>query len=265
MAEERTVFDRLDKIESDNETSKKMLEDILNEIKNEKNGNHKLEKRIEPKQNDQEIFLQFLRGSKKYRRFFGSYNEFNREKGFAIFSIIVSLIIGLVATVVSSISFRMYSTFTFFENAWMVCCIFYLIYDVKAKQLYDAEAMASNSSKKYLRDEIGMPVPVKEKLMFRIFKWCAIFSPMCNIVAVWVGLGKSLNVPLTIIEAFYLLSVFAILFTNMIFYDDYSIIWVEGKSFLSGEYVTLVRLPASKSWMLESDFKKKFPVMFNLE
>jgi len=156
----------------------------------------------------------------------------------------------------------MYSTFTFFENVWMVFGIIYLVYACKAQLIYEVNALASNSSYKYETDKLGMKFPRKEKIIFRIFKWLAIISAPCNIICIWAGLGKSNQILATVMEIAFLGAIIFAFFMNLNLYAQYSIIWVEGHNLTTKEKVVLVLPPGAKQLMPEEEFKKKMPFFY---
>ena len=264
MDDERSVIDRLDSIEATNESTKKMVAqilDILSEDEPEESIQQQPQQR-QPQPSNQDILQTFLKQSKKSWRWFGNKAEFEKRKRLAVVSLIVLLAIGLITSIVSTICFKMYSTFTFFENAWMVFGIIYLVYAVNAKQIYEVNELAANSSTKYLTDNLGMKFPRKEKVVFRIFKWLAIISVICNIICIWGGMGKTLQAFATIMEVLFLAAIIFAFFMNLNLFAQYSIIWVEGHNLTTKVKVVLVLPPGAKELMTEEEFKKKMPFVY---
>jgi len=204
-------------------------------------------------------FEQFVKQANKSWRWFGSSSEFRKWKILAICSLLILLIIGLITTIVSTSCFGMYSTFTFFENAWMVFDIIYLVYAAKAQYIYEIDELAIYSSSKYDVDKVGMKFPSKEKAVFRVFKWLAIISTVCNIIAIWAGMGKNNQAGATIMEILFLASIIFAYLINLNLFAQYSIIWVEGHNLTTKERVVIVALPNVNKLMTEEEFKKKMP------
>lgn len=279
MAEEKSLFERLDDISagqsvilseitgvktqvSDNDSKIAELEQEIQKLKSRPvTSQIKSSVSAQPK-NDTEILQTFLKQSKKSWRWFGSKAEFNKWKALAIVSLIILLVVGLITSIVSAICFKMYSTFTFFENAWMICGIIYLVYATKTQLTYEVNALASNSPAKYQKDNVGMLFPLKDKLVFRVFKWLAIISPICNIICVWNGIGKGNQVFATVMEILFLAAVIFAYFMNLNLYAQYSIIWVEGHNLTTKERVVLVLDPAENQLMPEEEFRKKMPFFY---
>lgn len=278
MAEERNLFGMIDEISanqaeilgeitgvkthvSDTDVKIAALEQEISKLKNQPTVQPRPVNAV-PQKSDQEILQTFLKQSKKSWRWFGTNAEFNKCRNLAIISSIILLIVGLAASIVSTICFEMYSTFTFFENVWMVFGVFYLIYALKATPIYEVNDLASNSSTKYNIDKLGMRFPKKEKVVFRIFKWFAIISVVCNIICVWAGMGKNNQVFATIMEVLFLAAIIFAFFMNLNLFAQYSIIWVEGHNLTTKERVVLVLPPGAKELMPEEVFKKKMPIFY---
>lgn len=267
MAEEKSVFERLDDISAGQSAILGEITGVKTQVTDTDNRITELEaelKRLKSaptvtvtRQNDQEILQTFLKKAKKSWRWFGTLLEFKKIKKLATVSLIILLAIGLITTIVSSVCFQMYSTFTLFENAWMICGIVYLVYAIKSQYIYEVNALVANSPSNYEKDKLGMAFPKKEKVVFKIFKWLAIISVVCNIICIWAGMGKGIKVIATIMEVLFLGTIIFAYFMNLNLYAQYSIIWVEGHNLTTNEKVVLVLPPGAKQLMLEEDFKKK--------
>ena len=280
MGEERSLFDRLDDIaatqadildevvgiksqtsSTDNRISE--LEAEINRLKN--NPQQKPQPVNKPQQistsNELTPFQLFLKRARKSWRWFGSRSEFKRQKNLAIISLIILLVVGLITTIVSSICFKMYSTFTFFENVWMVFAIISLVYAIRAQYKYEVHALASNSPEKYRRDKLDMMLPVKQKAVFVVFRWLAIISVVCNVICIWT-LGKDTKAFATIMEVLMLGAIIFALLMNSNLFAQYSIIYIDGHNLETNEKVVLVLLPGAKELMLESEAKEKMPLLF---
>ena len=279
MSEEKSLFEKLDDVSAEQSV-------ILNEITGVKTQATNTDSRITELEKEVKILktasvtqetrssaitrktstvgtLQsFFKQSKKSWRWFGTKKEFNRWKILAIISLVVLLVVGLITSVISTICFQIYSTFTFFENAWMVCGVIYLVYVIKSKLTYEVNALASNSPTKYEKDSLGMMFPKKDKLVFRIFKWLAIISTVCNIICIWLGIGKNNQAVATVMEILFLIAIIFAFFINCNLYAQYSIIWIEGHNITTKEKVVLVLPPGAKQFMPEQEFKKKMPVFY---
>lgn len=280
MSDERNLFGMLDDISANQAELLNEITGVKTQVSDSDDRITELKKEIQnlkrqsaqpktvapnatqPKPTQNDILQTFLKQSKKSWRWFGTKSEFSKWKTLAIISLLISLIVGLATSIISTICFKMYSTFTFFENVWMVFGIIYLVYACKAQLIYEVNALASNSSYKYETDKLGMKFPRKEKIIFRIFKWLAIISAPCNIICIWAGLGKSNQILATVMEIAFLGAIIFAFFMNLNLYAQYSIIWVEGHNLTTKEKVVLVLPPGAKQLMPEEEFKKKMPFFY---
>lgn len=238
------------------------LEQEIQKLKTTPVESHsKIYANTQPKK-DNEILQIFLKQSKKSWRWFGSKSKFNKQKKLSIISFIALLILGLISSIVSSFCFQTYSTFTLFENIWLIFGIIYLTYACNTQLIYEVNNLASNSSTKYVKDVLGMMFPRKEKAVFKIFRWLAIISVIANIFAIWTGIGKTIQISATVFEILFLVAIIFSYFANLNLFSHYSIIWVEGRNLTTKEKVVLVLPPGAKQLMPEEEFKKKMPFIY---
>ena len=212
-------------------------------------------------QSDKEILHQFLKQSKKSWRWFGNKKEFKKSKNLAVLSIVFLFIIGLITTIVSSICFELYSTFTLFENIWLIFGIVYLCYIIKAQLKYEVKTMASSSSYKYEEDDVGMLFPRKEKVVFRVFKWFALISTILNIICIWT-VGKKVKGVATLMEVLFLITIILAWVAISFFHAQYSIVYVDGFALTTKEKVTLVFDPVLKQLVPEEEYKNKMQPLY---
>lgn len=249
-------------IVSDTDSKISKLEKEIQELKNRPTVQHRPVINA-PQRSKKEILQMFLKQAKKSWMWFGNRAEFKKWKTLAIVSLIILLIMGFTTTIVSSICFKLYSAFTLFENAWMVFGIIYLVYASKTQRIYEVNSLVANSSTKYEKDNLGMVFAKKEKVVFVIFRWLAIISIICNIIVIWIGLGQTIQVFATIMEALYLGAIIFAYFMNLNLFAQYSIIYIEGNNLTTKERVVLVLPPGAKELMPEEDFKKKMPFFYD--
>ena len=153
MADERNLLGMIDEISanqaeilgeitgvkthvSDTDVKIAALEQEISKLKNQPTVQPRPVNAV-PQKSDQEILQTFLKQSKKSWRWFGTKGEFTKWKTLAIISLLILLIVGLVTSIVSTVCFKMYSTFTFFENVWMIFGIIYLVYASKTQLTYE--------------------------------------------------------------------------------------------------------------------------------
>ena len=255
MDDNRSVFERLDNIEAQNA-------EIIRLFSASSNIQQPVQQTVVNQPSDQEILQQFLRQSKKSWMWLGKSAEFKKQKNLSIISLLILLIVGIVTTIVSTICFQLYSTFTLFENIWLVFGIIYLTYSANAQRIYEVNELKNHSSISYTKDKLGMMFPRKEKLAFRIFKWLAIISVVCNIICIWAGMGKSNQIIATVLEILFLGAIIFSRIMNVFLFSQYSIIYVEGHNLTTKERVVLVLPPGAKQLMPEEEFRAKMPYFY---
>ena len=210
---------------------------------------------------EKEVMHWFFRNSKKSWRWMGNQKEFSKARSLSIFAQILLLVLGLVSSVITSISAKLYTTFTFFENIWLIFGILLLAYAVKSRLRYDSHSLAKNTNYKYKQDQFGLWNPGKEKIIFRVFKWIGLISVVCNIIFIWVK-ASNISWLATIFEVLFLGAIVLSFFMNVSLFAQYSIVYLEGKNMQGTEEITLVWDPLIKQFLTEEEYKAKVPFLF---
>ena len=213
------------------------------------------------KKSEKEVMHWFFRTSKKSWRWFGNQFELNKSKSLAIFSHVLLLFLGLLTTIVTSISTKTYSIFTLFENIWLIFGILLLVYAVKAKLTYESGDLAKNTNYKYEQDQFGLWNPGKEKAVFKVFRWLGIIAVIGNIIYIW-NQFSNISWLATILEVLFLGSIIFSFFMNVSLFAQYTIIYLEGKNMSGTEYIKLVWDPMIKQFLVEEEYKKKMPFLY---
>ena len=220
-----------------------------------------VQKPVANKPNEKEVMHWFFRTSRKSWRWFGNQQELNKSKSLAILSHVLLLVLGLVSTIVTSISAKIYTTFTFFENVWLIFGIILLVYAIKAKLKYESGELAKNTNYKYKQDQFGLWNPGKERVVFKIFRWIGIISVIANIIYIWMK-ASNISWLATILEVLFLGAIVFSFFMNVALFAQYTIIYLEGKNMQGTENVTLVWDPIFEKLITEEEYKKKMPFLF---
>ncbi len=267
MANNDTIFGKLDQIlenqsammdsfSNANNNNEKIaqLEEEIKKLKSESQTNNLTKSNSDPRA----AFRKFLKSAKKSLRWFGSESSFNRTKFAAVILSLFTMIAIVVATVISTTCFQMYSTFTLFEDIWFIFVVINIVRVVKAQQVYDIYSLERNSPFNYNTDPVGMIFLDKEKTSNKVMRILAIISAICNIICIWTPLGKGMQVPELIIELLVAALIIASSMVTRFVFVQYDIICVKGKSEETCESVSLVFMPGAKEFITEEDFKKKF-------
>ena len=210
---------------------------------------------------EQEIMHWFFKHSKKSWRWLGNPKEFAKARKLSIFTQILLIVLGFVSTIVTSISAKIYTTFTLFENIWLIFGIMLLVFAIKSKIKYESGELARNNNYKYTKDQFGLWNPGKEKIVFKVFRIIGIISVVANIIYIWIK-ASDISWLATVFEVLFLGSIVLSFFMNIALFAQYSIVYLEGKNMRGTENVTLVWDPLLKQFLTEEDYKKKIPFLF---
>lgn len=210
---------------------------------------------------EKEVMHWFFRNSKKSWRWMGNQKEFSKARSLSIFAQTLLLVLGFASSIVTSISVKLYTTFTFFENIWLIFGILLLAYAIKSRIRYESCSLAKNNNYKYKKDQFGLWNPGKEKIAFRVFRWIGLISVVFNIIYIWMKMSN-ISLLATILEILFLGAIILSFFMNVSLFAQYSIVYLEGKNMQGTEQITLVWDPIIKQFLTEEEYKTKVPFLF---
>lgn len=203
----------------------------------------------------------FFRNSKKSWRWFGNQSLLNKKKTVAIVSYALLFVFGFFSSVATSLSAGFYTTFTAFENAWLICGISLLVYTIKTKLKYESKELARNTNYSYKQDQYGLWNPGKEKTIFKVLRWLAVICVIANIIYIWIR-PNNLSIVATVLEIIFLGAIVFSFFANIDLFAQYTIIYLEGKSIYDSDEITLVWDPYFKKFFTEDEYRKKMSFLF---
>ena len=107
-------------------------------------------------ENPQVVLKRFIAKAKKEYCWLGSEEDFQKEKKTVL--ILLATLIGAIvlSTIFTSIAFGMYSTFTLFENIWLIMMGYVFFYVAKAKRFYDCYEFSLTSCFRFEPDADGV-------------------------------------------------------------------------------------------------------------
>lgn len=261
MADNRNIFERLSDLETMTNENNELLSKILNNSE-KKNNQQTNQKGTLEKISDQQIVFNFLKTAKKSLRWAGSKSQFNKSKRIAIISCLALIVVGIILTIISSIAFDLYSTFTLFENIWLFFSVALIVYMLKNKQLNEMNHLAKYSPDLYAADKYFMPFSIGNKKAFKVFKVICIVAILCNILCVWVIPEAKNKVLVTIWEILFLGTVIFSMIMTSRFYGMYLIPYAEGNNYTTNEKIVLVSLLDNKGLITEEQLKARAPALF---
>lgn len=275
MAKEKSLFERLDDISANQADILNAIAGVDNKVGDtnarivnlEKQISHLKSKSVQPQVGKQirpseAPMKSFARKAKKSWRWFGNSNEFNKAKTSAILASSSMIVFGVASSITTGISCSMYSPFSGIENIWLVFAVIYFIFACKSPIRYEVNAFASWTPLSGKRDDIGMVFPNRgEKRIFNIFRWITLTMIASNVIWIWMH-QNNISWLATLIEVMLAASIILAFFVNMDFYAQYCICYLEGNNLVTGQKVTLIKMPGFKNFALEKDVREKIPQLF---
>lgn len=246
----------------------------FNEIKeqqkqSEENISNKLDKLIEmsdkrnntvnqavKKRNEQFSLTNFIRRSVHSYVWLGSQSDFKKGKFISIGLVLSSIIMMIITTIVSIYAFGLYSTFTLFENIWLILMCFVLKYVIVAKKEYPTLDYSFNSFEKFKNiDGVEMNTG-KRKVKYRLFHILACISFIFNSI---VAIDESKMPALLIILelATMILSIVTMYIVDG-FFIGYMYIKMSGLNDSGSEYVSIYYDTSDNKFYTEGEYQKRW-------
>lgn len=271
MAKEKSVFERLDDISANQSEILNAIsgvDDQYNDI-NARMAN--IEQQLQRTQvsltnnrfqSSEPPMKTFARKARKSWGWFGNEKEFSRSKKLAMTSSLFVILFCIISTVITALSYGMYSPFSLIENIWGIFALIYLIYAGNSPKKIEVNALTSGTPLRYQRDDVGMVFPIGgEKKIFKAFRIITLIFIAFNIIWVWMFMSD-ISWLATIFEALFAISIIVAFFLNAYFFAQYSICWLEGNNLVTGQPVSLIKMPGFKEFVLEKDLREKIPWLF---
>ncbi|MDE6408508.1 MAG: hypothetical protein K2K50_07905 [Anaeroplasmataceae bacterium] len=235
--------------------------DSLDAIQNKVSSlEKKLNSSVEVSKGKHNDLERFIKTAKKEHFWLGSTAEFKKTKMRAKYFLYALFAAGVLSTIISSIAFKMYSTFTLVENIWLIFSVVLFSYlQHNQKKILDID-LANHDNTIYIKVSDGSWRSTGEEK--KRFKWSRRLSHVAvllNIVALWVISPGPLAAVATIFELLFLgLSIAA-----NYFYSDFSdmygaFIFFTNKLETDGKLKTLVFDGLHKKLMSFEEFNEQF-------
>lgn len=240
----KSVFDKLDSIEETQSVTKTQNDEILKilkDIRNQQVVNQNYKINHQPQETGQ-ILKNFLKLSKKEHLWFGTTTDFNKNKKIIYILCIALIVVGIISTMLTSIALNMYSTFTLFENIWLIFVCIMFSYAVKAKKrMLDTDLM-EHSNNVFIQDADGTWRDTnKEKKKYKWFRRISYIAIVGNIICLLGESKTAMAISATMFElAFAGLSI-GLVFAYINLYCMYgTFILFTGRNASKTENVTLI-------------------------
>ena len=199
----QNVLDKLDSIEASQSTTKAQNEqilDLLNKLSSQ-SVIQNVEVRPQPQVSYQELLREFVKKSTKEYVWFGTISEFNKSKVIVKVLCVALIIVGVLSTIFTSIAFKNYSTFTLFENIWLIFACIMFSHSVNAKKKMLDSDLRDHSNSVFVQDADGTWRDTnKEKKRFKWFRRISYIAVVCNIIIVLAQSKGAIAIIATIFE-----------------------------------------------------------------
>lgn len=256
----QNVFDRLDSIEAMQSTTQvqnQQIIDLLNNLNNQQNTAININ--FQSQLTEQQLLKKFFKSSKKEYLLVGSNKEFNKSKLMVNILFLSLVVIGVLSTIFTSMAIKLYSTFSFFENIWLVLACFLFSYSINAKKKMTDIELKNHSNTIFVLDGDGTwRNTKKEKKRFRWFRRISYIAIFLNIICIWKDSSGIMAIIATLLELAFFCITIAILFT----YDDLfcmygDVILFTGRNISNTKNITLIFDVVNKKLAPYEEYKEK--------
>lgn len=259
------IFDGLDEIlarqKQAEEQSRQEHEKILDAINKAKAIQEDQVQRTINQRNQSWSLKNFIKRSTHEYMWVGTKEDFDKEKNLALILIMSSIVSMIICTIVACISFNMYSTYTFFENIWLLLMMCVLKYTCKTKKNYSTLDYAYNSFERFKIDSDGILRCTCYKKKYKWFLVLACISFLLNVLSAWIFDDSSIPLLVTILELVALaLNIFTV-YKVTDFFLGYGPIRLTGVNETGSGTAVLIFDTTMNKLYTEEEYLKKFPFM----
>ncbi len=261
----RSVVERLEDIETQQEQIKnqnEQISELLNNLNNKNSGNRN--NVVQPQRDNKEVLNSFIKSAKKEYMWLGTNVDFNRGKSKIILIGLFIILSSILASVLTALSCKFFSIASLFELWWTILVINIMIHHVKMrKKMRDTELMGllCNEYEIDTKNNVVLDTLVESS----IYKWSRILSYIaagvnCILLLTFVNIIW-LTVIALLVEISYLVlvivfNVLRVNFDDM--YDTFSIL-LTGMNETKTEEVKLVLDLTHHKIITFEEYKKIFP------
>ena len=199
------LFEKADEIlerqkQSDERASREHNE-IIEAISKANANNHQTDQVSQAinRRNQSFSLVNFINHAVQEYIWFGTHEKFNKEKMRALKLVVSSIIAMILCTVCTTKTFGIYSTFTIFENIWLLMSLFILKYVIKAKKIYLSHVYAFNTIEDFDVDADGVFRSKGNKKRYKVFLVLACIAFCSNTICAW-SYSTAVAVWLSILE-----------------------------------------------------------------
>jgi hypothetical protein len=168
--------------------------------------------------------------------------------------------VGLLATIFTSIAFKLYSTFTLFENIWLIMMLCTVKYIHKSQYYHECFEFSENSFFHFELDADGVLRCGQLKKRYKWFSVITCICALCNIIVVWMEANIILALLATIFElALGVLSIYVFYFKVLDYFSGYCQLRFTGRNDSNTQTISIIYDPIVNKLYTEEEYKKQFP------
>ena len=253
--ENKSIYDQLGEI---SEKQDEILE-AVNKT-NAKTAQADQVKRTVNQRNQYWSLKNFINRSVHEYMWLGTRGDFEKERTVSIALIVASLISMFLCTIIATISFGIYSTFTLFENIWFVLGCFALKYAISTKKNYSTLDFSCNSFEIFTPDSDGVLRSTGYKKKYKFFFKLSCAGFVLNIISAWL-IPCSAPFWVMLFELICLALNIVTMLKVVDFFAGYGPIKFTGMNESGTSRVSIVFDPAFNQLYTEEDYLKTFPFM----
>ena len=251
-SDNRSLFERLD-------LQDQKLDSILNILLKQQSSISKQNIDVKQQESGKQALASFIKKSKKEYLWVGTTTDFNKSKNLIIILSVIFLVVSLISTILTSIAFKMYSTFSLFENIWSIMSCFILGYSIHSKKRMTDIDMMKHSIYKYIQDANGTWRSTnKEKKKYKVFRIISYICVVANIILIWISSSGALAVFATLFEIAYVALTIGLFFAEANLSSMYGNIILFTGIGAEDKLVTIVFDVISRKLFTYKEFETKF-------
>lgn len=259
---DRSVYERLDSIEATQSATQAQNEEIIGLLKNLSNQQpvkQNIEVKPQPQISEQQLLRNFVKSSKKEHAWFGPIEEFNKSKKIVNILFVALIIVGVISTIFTSIAFKMYSTYSLFENIWLIFACIMFSYSLHAKKRMLDTDLRDHSNSVFIQDADGTWRDTnKEKKRFKWFRRISYIAVVANIIVIWSQSKGTIAICATIFELAFAGITIGLFFAYINLFCMYgNFILFTGRNASNTENVTLIFDVMRKKLAPYEEYKEK--------
>lgn len=254
------VDERLSGVEEGQQEILDGQQEILNRLRTLENAKHENHTVPNNGTDGKTVLKNFVSRAEKEYNWFGTNEEFTKSKKVLMIVQSALILVGLISTILSSVSIDLYSTFTFFENIVLIQTIILLTHTMRAKKRYLHSDLARYNSYKFVLNADGIwRDSNKEKKRYRWLRRISYICVIANIIIIWTMGSGAVRIFATIFELAFLALTIATVFLSINLYCMYCTIVITGLNSSGTERVALVYDCNAKKLFDIEEYEKRFP------